>query len=236
MTTMLDIVKEFCTRRALPLPNIVMSSQDDQLLQIKGLLHQVLEDLSSRKVWQRVAKEATFLALAAESQGSLQTLAPGLKWIINGTFWNRTRRLQVNGPVSAVDWAVLKGTPMTSPFLQYRIREDQLLLAGSVSLNDQMAFEYSSEYLVQAADNTYKQYFTKDDDKALVKDSILLAGLTWMWKEAKGFKYAEDFRRYEALVADQAGHDTTRGPISLDGGSGQVSPGIMIPLGNWTLP
>lgn len=236
MTTMLGIVQEFCQRRALPVPSIVMASQDDQYMQLKGILHQVLEDLASRKVWQRLSKEATFLSLATESQGNLQTIAPGLKWIVNNTFWNRTRRLPVFGPRNATEWAALKGQPMTGPFMQYRIREDQLLLNGSYSAGDQLAFEYASEYLILGSDGTYKQYFSKDDDTALVKDSILLAGLTWMWKELKGFKYAEDFRRYESLVADQSGHDSTKATISMDGGDGSFSPGVMIPTGNWNLP
>lgn len=236
MTTLLGIVQEFCTRRGLPVPAIVMASQDDQYMQIKGLLHQVLEDLGSRKVWQRLSKETTFLSTAVESQGSLTSLAPGLKWITNNTFWNRTRRLPVFGPRNATEWAALKGQPMTGPFMQYRIREDQLLLNGTYSAGDTLSFEYVSEYLIQGADQVYKQYFTKDTDTALVKDAILLAGLTWMWKEAKGFKYAEDFRRYESLVADQAGHEATKATVSMDGGAGQFAPGVMIPTGNWNLP
>lgn len=233
MLTLLGIVKEFCGRRALPVPSIVMASQDDQYLQIVGLLHQVLEDLSSRKVWTRFSKEATFLSLAGEDQGDINVIAPGFKWMKNNTFWNRTKRLPVFGPRSAVEWAQLKGSPMTGPFMQYRLREDRMLIDGPHSAGDTLSFEYSSEYLIQGSDSVYKQYFSKDDDTALVKDAIVLAGLTWMWKEAKGFKYAEDFRRYESLLADQSGHDGSKATLSMDGGAGQFSPGIMIPNGTW---
>lgn len=236
MTTMLGIVQEFCTRRGLPVPSIVMTSQDDQFLQLKALLHQVLEDLGTRKVWQKVTKEATFVTVDGEDQGSLDTIAPGMKWIVNNTFWNRTRRLPVYGPRNAQEWAALKGSPMTGPFMQYRLRGGNLLLNGGFSAGESLAFEYASDYLIQSSGGTYKQYFSQDDDKALIADAVLLAGLTWMWKEAKGFKYAEDFRRYESLVADMAGHDSPKPTVSMDGGTGQFAPGVMIPTGNWKLP
>ena len=235
---LLGIVQEFCRRRALPLPNQVFTSQDDQVLQIMALMHQVVEDLVSRRVWQQFQKEANFLTTGVEDQGALTTLAPaGFKWIVNNTIWNRTRRLPVYGPRNAQEWQALKAVPMTGPFMQYRIWQGHLWINGQFPAGEQIYFEYASEWLILDKDGvTYKQYFAADTDTCQVKDSILLAGLTWMWKEAKGFKYAEDFRRYEAMLADQAGHDKTMPQISMDGGAGQFEPAILIPTGNWPLP
>lgn len=238
MTNMLGLIQKFCRRRGLPVPQIGMASQDDQVMQIIGLLEQVMEDLNSRKVWQQFNKEATWNSLATESQGKLTALAPfGFKWMINGTFWNRTRKLPVYGPRNAEEWQAIKAVPMTGPFMQYRILGGDLLISGQFPAGEELVFEYASEWMVLDVNGTtYKQYFTADTDTCLIQDSILLAGLTWMWKEAKGFKYAEDFRRYEALFADQAGHDKTNPPISMDTGTGGFSPAILIPTGNWPLP
>lgn len=234
---LLGIVQEFSRRRGLPVPQIAIASQDDQVMQIVGMLHQVLEDLNSRKVWQTVTKEYTFLSNGAEDQGDLQTLIPDFKWMMNDTFWNRTRKLPVYGPRDAQEWQALKAVPMTGPFMQYRIRGGHLLLNGNFPAGEDLVFEYAGEWMIRAVDGvTYRQYFAADTDICLVKDSILLAGLTWMWKEAKGFKYAEDFRRYESLVADQAGHDKSATVLYMDGGAGQFEPAIMVPTGNWPLP
>jgi hypothetical protein len=32
-------------------------------------------------------------------------------------------------------------------------------------------------------------------------------GVIWRWKAAKGLEYAEDYNKYERLVADQMGRD-----------------------------
>lgn len=237
MMTLLALVKEFCGRRGLPVPNLVMAAQDDQILQIKGMLHQVLEDLNSRKMWQNVNKEFAFTSNGVEDQGVLQTLIPDFKWMVNDTFWNRTHKLPVYGPRSPQEWQALKAVPMTGPFMQYRIMGGHLLLNGNFPAGESLVFEYAGEYMILDQDGvTYKQYYTNDNDTSVIKDSILLAGLTWMWKEAKGFKYAEDFRRYESLIADQAGHDKSATVLHMDGGAGQFEPAIMVPTGNWPLP
>ena len=49
--TLLQIVQEFCQRNGLTVPQIVMSSQDDQLTQIVGLANEICEDLVRRRSW-----------------------------------------------------------------------------------------------------------------------------------------------------------------------------------------
>jgi hypothetical protein len=236
--TLIQMLQEFSKRRGLPVPVIGVASQDDQTVQLIGLLNEVLEDLTTRYVGQALQKVAVWAQLGTESQGLMSVLAPfGFKWMINETFWDRDQRLPVFGPKDSVEWQTLKATPLTGPYLQYRIQGDELLLNGSITAGHTMAFEYASDWAVQAADLvTFKPFFTVDTDVSVFPTSVLLAGLNWRWRLEKGLKYAETFRDYEGKVADFNGHDGTKPTLNMNGGGCGYQPGIFVPTANWPLP
>lgn len=237
--TLLQIVQEFCQRNGLTVPQIVMSSQDDQLTQIVGLANEICEDLVRRHSWTSLQYEAVFTSVAGADQGAITDLAPNayLK-ILNETIFDRTRRLPVFGPRSPQQWQVLKALPMAGPFYQYRIQQGRLKINPDMPAGHIMAFEYASEGVVQdnsTATPTVKAFFTRDDDTFLLDKSLLLLGLRWRWKEEKGLPYMESFRLYEAAVAEAAGADGTKQPMSMNEGSGMIQPGVFVPAGNWSI-
>jgi len=229
--TLLEIIKQFCARRSLPIPPLVMGSQDDQLLQLVGLLNEVLEDLTTRYVGEALQKQTVWLQTGTESQGKLTDLCPfGFKWIVNGTFWDRSRQLPVRGPLSAQEWADMKGRQSLGAWLQYRVMGGELLLLGELSAGPELALEYASDWAVRAADEvTWKSYFSVDTDTSSFPTSVLLAGLNWRWRLEKGFKYAEAFREYETKVAEFNGHDGSKPVLRMDGGCYSAQPIIFMP-------
>jgi hypothetical protein len=239
MMTLLEILKEFARRNGLPVPSLVFSSQDDGMLQLAGVANEVVEDLiTNRGVWTELQKEATWVLTAVEDQGSLDTLAPyGFKWMIKDTFWDRTQGLPVTGPVSPTEWQMIKGSVSANPYLRYRMRGKRLLLTGTLTAGHSMAFEYASDFSVLAANGTtYKKLFTADDDTFVLNETLLFAGLNWMWRRKKGFAYSEEFRTYELLCASLKGHDGTKPDLQMDGVETGVRPGIFVPTGDWNLP
>jgi len=229
--TLFQLVKDFCARRGLPVPTLVVGSQDDQLVQIVGLLNEVLEDLTTRYVGQALQKSSTWLTNGQENQGPLSGLCPfGYKWIINGTFWDRSQQLPVNGPMTAQEWQDLKGRAAYGAWLQYRIIGDELHLLGDLGSGRTMALEYASDWAVRADDGTFKAEFSADTDTCLYPTSVLQAGLNWKWRLEKGMKYAEAFRTYETLVTEFNGHDGTKRALFMDGGDQRATPGIFMPV------
>ena len=237
--TLLQIVRAFCQRNGLTVPLIVMSSRDDQLTQIVGLANEICEDLVRRRSWTALQYETVFTSVAGSDQGLVTDLAPNafLK-ILNETIFDRTRRLPVFGPRSPQQWQMLKALPMSGPFYQYRIQQGHLKIIPDMPAGHTMAFEYASEGAVQdnsTATPTVKAFFTRDDDTFLLDKTLLLLGLRWRWKEEKGLPYMESFRLYEAAVAEAAGADGTKQPMSMNEGSGMIQPGVFVPAGNWSI-
>lgn len=231
--TLLDIVKEFCRRTGITVPTVVMSSNDDQYLQLAGLANEVVEDITVRGGWQGITKEVVWTSVAGGSQGPIETLAPGYRKILNETIYDRTRALPIFGPRNPQEWQAIKAIPLSGPFYQYRIRGGELLTTPDMPAGHTLAFEYITRYAVNSSVGVAKAYFTQDTDTFALPDVLLLKGLRWRWREEKGLPYLEAARSYEVSISEYLNSDGTKGALSLNGPSGNIQPGIFIPSGNW---
>lgn len=235
--TLLEIVQRFCERTGLGSPSFVIGSTDSQIIQIKGLVDEVLEDMCSRWTWQDLTEEAHFTTNGVEDQGLVTSIATvGYSRILNNTIYNRTLRLPIYGPMTASQWQALKALPTTGPFYKYRIRGGKLLFNPTSANGHQCYFEYASTACVLAADaSTRKSSPTVDSDTIMFDGPLVVAGLRWKWKSEKGLDYAEELARYEALVNTANGRDATKPELSMSGEGAEWRPGILVPPGNWNI-
>lgn len=238
--TLLQIVQEFCRRRALPVPTSAISNQDTGVAQILGLLNEFLEDLQTRKAWQRNTFECTFTSSADEDQGDITTLCPyGFQEILWETFFNRTQRLPLYGGIDAAEWQARKAFGITGPFYSFRLRQNRMLFTPALPASQLIAFEYYGSNFVKDATavppsaTAFKPYWTQDSDTCTLGDVLPLKYLTWAWAARKGFEYAEDFAAYERAVAVASARDARPQKVRLDGAVQDLRPGIIVPEGNW---
>ena len=236
--SLLSVVTSFCQRTGLTVPASVMGTTDPQITQIRALLEEEGNDLSSRGAWQGITFEAALTTLAAEDQGAMTTIASnGFRYIKNQTIWDRTNQLPVLGPTDSQEWQALKAVVITGPRFQFRIRGGDLLVNPVPAAGYDWRFEYVSQNWILGADlTTYKQYFTLDTDTILLPETLALQGLRWRWKKEKGFEYAEDMRTYEMQVKDALGRDGGKPILHMDGGRREPQPGVFIPVGSWAVP
>lgn len=237
--SLLTIVQGACKRIGIDSPTAVVSSSDTQILQLWNLANEEGEELSTGSSvglshdWQALQKEASFTTLATESQGLMETIAPGFKYIINGTIWDRTRRLPVYGSMDPKDWQNFKAWGVNSPFPKYRVRGGYLLLMPVPAAGDSYYFEYQTEnWCTDSTGATLKSAFSADDDVSLLDEQLMIAGLIWRWKSAKGLDYAEDFRKYQTRVYNAIARDLERPTVDL-GRSPSEGTGVVIPIGSW---
>lgn len=233
--TLLELCRKVAGRTGIPVPSGVVSSNDKQVVQLLGLLEELLDELTSNGYWESANSTATFTTVAQEDQGAMATIAPvGFKGVVKKTFYNRTLRLPFYGPMTPQQWQALKALPQTGPFYKYRIDGGHLLVNPVPPAGHSCAFEYYSSWVVLAADGvTRRQYPTADNDTFLLDDQLLLSGLRWKWKYEKGLEYAEDFRRYEELKMAGTLREDVQPQIVMDGGMEDFKPGIFVPWGNW---
>lgn len=236
--SLLTIVQNACKRMGLAAPAAVASSTDTQIIQFMALANEEGEELSTGASvglshdWQVLQSEATFTTLAAESQGAIATIAPGFKYIIDGTIWDRSRRLPAYGSLTPQAWQNFKAWGFANPFPKYRVRGGLLLLMPVPAAGDSYYFEYQSSNWCADAGGTGKSAFTADTDVGLLDEQLMTAGLIWRWKKAKGFDYAEDFRQYQTRVMNAIARDVESSVLDM-GRKEDARTGIVVPVGNW---
>lgn len=234
--SLLSITQSHCRIHALNVPTSVVGNTDTTVAQILGLVNELIEDVVDESNFQAFTREALFTVTAAEDQGAMTTLASsGYLWAHNETFYDRTLRRPLYGPVSDVEWQALKALPNPGPFYKYRIRQDRLLInpVPAVPLS-QIAFEYASSYGVNSIGGSGQSSFLADTDNSVLPDKIIKKGLSFRWKRLKGLPYQADEADYYKLLNNFISKDGTKRQYNLaDGDMNMIKPGIFVPSGNW---
>lgn len=234
--TALSIVQTVCSEIGLPFPTTAVSSTDTQILQIVALANREGKTLTKRPTygWQQLQIEASFATVAAESQGALATIAPGYKYIINDTIWNRSLRRPLFGPLTPQRWQQLKAMNMVGPWNEFRIRNGNIIFIPIPSAGQQCDFEYQSgNWCTDSTGLITRSAYLQDTDLTLLDEDLVSLGVIWRWKKTKGLEYAEDFNEYERQVGDAIARDSSKDIISMGGGWYDLAPSITVPAGNW---
>ena len=234
--SLLTQLTQVCSRIGITAPTSMSSSADPQILQLIALANEEGQELAARYPWQAITIEKTFLTVAAEIQGTVAALAgTDFKYILNEIMWDRTLLRPVLGPLMPQQWQELKARNITGPWSQYRIRGGNVLFIPVPSAGDTIAFEYISKNWVTLNAGGTGSAWANDADTGLVDEQVMAQGCIWRWKAAKGLAYAEDFDKYERLVADAMGRDGGKPTLNLEGLHGDFPYGITISLGSWNV-
>jgi hypothetical protein len=231
--TCLQIIQTVCKRVGILSPNAALSATDQQIIQLLSICEEEGQAQAKRTTWESLQTEAIFVTVAAETQGTMAAIAPGCKFIINDTIWNRTLRRPVFGPKTPQDWQQLKASQISGPFNSFRIVGDVIKFNPAPAAGQTCAFEYASKNWVVTSTGGTGSVFTNDADTCKLDDDLMVLGTRWRWKQAKGLDYAEDFAEYERQINDAMGRDGGKAVLNLGGGYNDILPVVLVPTGSW---
>lgn len=226
-------VKVFSSR-----PTVAFASVDPKVQQCLEYVNEAGQELASRYTWQVLTNETLFNTVAQESQGTLLTLtAPGFNYILNNVMWNRSQRRPVFGPRSDAQWQMLKATFINGPWIQYRIRQNQVLFNPIPAAGQQIAFEWMSKYWASDVNGiTFDSSFRGDTDAALLDERVITLDALWRFKRANQLSYDEDFDKAQAAIDDLVSRDAVKPILNMAGGDADAFIGTVVQAGNYTLP
>lgn len=233
---LLDIVQRFCRRSGLKVPSVAIESVDKQIIQMVGLLNEVVEDLTiTRKLWTAQQIEHTFTSVASVTQiPDLRVACPGIVHIVRDTMFDRTSNLPIKGPLSEQEWQNAQATSYSSAYSNFRIIQNRLDMYPQLSAGHSLAFEYKSHALVyDPISSQFKKYFSLDTDTFALDEMLLISGLRWIWKKEKGLPYAEEFKTYERNVVTFGSTESVPKKITLHGST--IGHGLLVPDSNWSV-
>lgn len=235
--SLLTMLQSVAVRIGLNRPTAIVSSAEDEVIQLLEISNEEGKELSARYPWQNIKQESTFTTVATESQGTLDTICGSdFNFILNETFWNRSQRRPIFGPVSDQKWQQLKAQAIVGPWIQHRIRGNEILFIPVPAAGETCAFEWISKNWCSSSDgSTTSSQWTADTDIGKIDERVMSLGVIWRWKQIKGFEYAEDFAKYERAVMDYMARDGGKPRLNLGDSQYDVFPGVIVPSGNWAV-
>lgn len=234
--SLLTIVQEASRRLGLPVPTAVMGNNDDTAVQMLGLANMTGAALA-QDPFTSLQTEYTWTTTATENQVTLSTAIPDFNYIVNQTIWNRSLRRPVFGALTQDDWQLLKSSSVQGPFQQYRIQGGIIKFIPAPAAGQTCAFEYISKYwATDSTGATGRSSFQIDTDLCKFDDELMVLGIMWSFKQAKGLDYTMEFQRYQTLHDLMLGRDGGKQVLDLDGRPKNLMPGIMVPQGSWQIP
>lgn len=164
--------------------------------------------------WPCLHREHTFTTVAAAAQPN--ALPDDFQRFVPETFFNRTKRWRVLGPLTAEEWQANEAVLVTRVHDSYMQRGTSILITPTPPAGETMAFEYITAYI--GTDSTGaigRTRFTSDEDKPFFDPELMTLGTVWRYRKAEGLDYAEEFREYQLRLIDLFGAEGGRRRISM---------------------
>jgi hypothetical protein len=238
--TLLATINRAQDKLSLPRSTVVVSSTDQNVRTLLAVANEEGKDLMKRYPWQALTKEHTFTATAAavQTDGIPADIGSPMRFV-TGTFFNRTNHRRVTGPLTAEEWQAQLALTANLLTDSFRVRGGSMLITPTPAGTETYAYEYVSAYWVDTDDDGDgdANAWDADDDVGMLSEDIMLLGIVWRWRKAKGLDYAEDFNTYEMAVTDAIIRDGSKRTVSyaydMSIYDNARPPGV--PEGDWSL-
>lgn len=235
--SLLSIIQSHARLHAISVPTSVIGSTDTNTLQLYEILNEVLGEITTESKFNVTTQLATRTLIADQDQGALQDLCPnGYQSCIFETFYDRTLRRALVGPLTETEWEALMALPAAGPLYRFRILQDHLLIdpvpQAPFSL---IAWEYMSSWCVKSAAGVLKAQMTDDSDVFVFPENILKRGLSYRWKQIKGLPYQADETKYWDLLNNYIAKDKVKRRINVGERWPEAKPGVMVPMYSWNV-
>lgn len=215
--TCLSIIQEATGRLGLPQPTVVFGSTDPQVMQLLALTQKAGHDIAQVRPWQALVEEKTFVTTNTTVQAAV--IPVDFDRFIPNSFYNRTTRRVLNGPITSQEWQALAAQPaLNSVYLMFRERGG-IFMIGPPSIpppaGQTIAYEYVSAYWAKSATSTPQAKFLADTDTAFIDETLIADCVVWMFLRAKGMSYAEEMQTYGRNLEQAQGRDGGSTALSL---------------------
>ena len=140
-------------------------------------------------------------------------------FMISGTQWDRGYRWQVFGPLTPQEWQVLKsGLSPTGPRRRLRLMGGMYYLDPVPYDSNLLVYEYysTSFALTGGASSAPATVFSSDTDTYVLPDDLMILGLKFRYRRAKGLDYDQEFDDYNRALQRELGRDSGSRVLRLD--------------------
>lgn len=220
LTICQDALKEI---GGINVPDTIVSNEDPTAIQLLALANRTGRELALDYKWQGLLSTHTFSTVDGTSAYAMPS---DFHAIANRTAWDRTNDWKLQGPASKMAWERLQSSAITSSGLRswFRIQGGQFNLYPTPTSVRTIAFQYYQKTFVSESGGSDKAAFTLDNDTARIDEDLLLLGVKFRFKAAKGL--ISDPERMEYESRKNALQIADKGAATIDFGGSMTQGGM----------
>jgi len=200
-------------------PTLVLGSGDETWLQMAEWAQEVVDDMAQRHDWRALHKTQT---ITGDGTTTAFTLGSGdyarLSKMPAVTRTGSTSGFWPAGPLDPPSWIGSTSLPIQSSRPLFQIENGILTSNTAPATGDSFIVSYQSSKPIYSSSIPVTTWLL-DADTPLVPERLLLLGLVWRWKAAKGYDYAEAMSSFERAFESLASADWGLIPIETAWGS-----------------
>lgn len=225
----------------IPAPSSVIGNTDPQVAELLACAQDEGFDLMRGGTWQVLMTVQQFSAVATAVSGTnyaIQTGAVPTNYdrFVQETFWNRTRKRPLYGPVTPQEWENLVAWTSSPVVDTFRFVGSNIWIIPAPVSGDNMAYEFISKNWCQNASGTAQPQWEADTDTGILDENIMKLGVVWRFKQKKGLPFMADYDKWDARARQALVQDMPQRTINFgDGYNTGRRPGISVPEGSWTI-
>jgi hypothetical protein len=231
----LTLIQNSAKELGLASPSTAYASTDQQVIQLVALAQREGTELMQDFDWQVLTTEKTFTSVALADQTTASAVPSDLDRFIPETFFNRSQKRPVFGPISAQDWQFTQAVVATTLVESFRQRGNAILITPTPTAGDTYAYEYISKNFCESSGGTDQAAWAADTDVGILPEALMTMGVIWRFLKAKGFDYAEAFRTYEIAKAKAQAKDGGKRRFNLAHRTTNYPRAPYVQEGSWNL-
>lgn len=230
--SLLTIVQDAAIEIGIDVPSTVIGNTTTEVRELLRFARKEGRELMRRHYWQVLRKEKTFTTVATEEQ---EALPSDFDRFVNRTFWNRTRKHPLYGPLSVETWQYNKSwvsSPVTDSFI---IRGNKILINPVPTAGEIMVYEYISKNYCQTSGGSGLSQWADDTDTGILDEELMKLGVIVRFKISKGLDATADVAEYDTQVGLATAYENAHGRVDMSGIPPTVGPNIIVQEGDWPL-
>ena len=207
--SLLTICQDASNEIGISQPSSLASSTNPESQKLLRYAKKVGSTLAKGFPWQILRKEATFTSIGNETQTSI--LPSDFDRFVAETFWNKTDKTLMIGPISAVEWNSLKANAYDDDSkVKYVLRGDSILTVPAMTAGKSLAFEYVSTNWCQSLGGVAQSTWVADTDTGILNEELITRGVIFefLWGDGLPADVAyESFDQYYKVLMDNDNPD-----------------------------